>query len=156
MERDGTYHSSSMADLASLTRRFRLLGRAHLLVGAAGIVGFLSSGLYMHFRLAHLQGLEPATRLSFRSIHIYLLFSSLLNFVLAPHLEGRQVRRPAVSLIGSLLLLTGPPFLGLAFIVEPPLPTLDRDLTRIGIVVSAAGALLKTLAEFRGPAVRRT
>jgi hypothetical protein len=148
---DGTYNPSPMSDPELFHRPTRFLGRAHLLVGAAGVVGFLCSGLYMHFGLAHLHGLDRATRLSYRSIHIYLLFSSLLNFVLAPRLKGRRTRSSAVSLVGSVLLLAGPPFLAAAFILEPLLIPLDREFTRIGIVVSAAGALLKTLSELRKP-----
>jgi hypothetical protein len=54
-------------------------GRAHRVVGILGVLAFLASGLDMHFRHDHLRGLDMATRLSFRSIHIYLLFSALLN-----------------------------------------------------------------------------
>ena len=132
----------------SVSRRARA---AHGIVGAAGVVGFLCSGLYMHFGLAHLEGLDRATHLSFRSIHIYLLFASLLNLAVAPGARWPARRWAAtLTLIGSVLLLSGPFVLGAAFIREPLVPDLDRPLTRLGVIASAAGIALLTLGRLGG------
>ena len=56
--------------------------RWHLVVGFAALAAFLARGQYMDLAHDHLRGLEEATRLLFRSTHIYLLFSALLNVVL--------------------------------------------------------------------------
>jgi len=68
------------------------LRRLHLLVGLAAVVLFGLTGLYMHFRYDHLRGMTDATRLLFRSTHIYLLFSGLLNVALGLYMAGESGR----------------------------------------------------------------
>jgi len=129
-------------------RSSRLAARAHWIVGALGVLAFLASGLDMHLRHDHLAGFDRATRLSFRSIHIYLLFASLLNVAVAPRVAPAARRWAAgAAAVGSLLLLAGPPLLAAAFWREPLEPGLDRNLTRLGVMASAAGLALLTAAQ---------
>lgn len=106
----------------------RTRSRAHWLIGTLGLVAFLGSGLVMHYGYAHLQGMDRATHLSFRSIHIYLLFSALLNLCVAPS-AGPVTRGWAggAAVLGSVLVLSGPVLLGIAFLEEPLDPSLDRE-----------------------------
>ena len=60
----------------------RVLRRIHLVVGLAGVVLFLGTGQYMDRVHDHLRGMEDVRRMLFRSAHIYLLWSSLLNLAL--------------------------------------------------------------------------
>lgn len=131
----GSAHSSS-------ARR-----RAHLAVGLLGVLAFLASGLEMHFRYGHLREFDMATRLSFRSIHIYLLFASLLN--LGVSLGARAHEAPwkrRVVVVGSALVLAAPFLLGVAFVTEPLADGAHRTVTSFGVYASAGGIALLAIA----------
>lgn len=122
----------------------------HLIVGWAGVVAFLLSGQYMDRRLDHLRGMDDATRLLFRSTHIYLLFTSLLNVAVGFGLPPELIRwRRWVRLLGSALVLAGPVLTGAAFLTEPWLSGLDRPYTRPAVYGCFAGVILHGLARLR-------
>jgi hypothetical protein len=81
---------------------------------------FLASGLYM--RTLHLEQLplDAGLRILYRSRHVYLLFSGLLNVAV-----GLRFAIPStgpgsrVALAGSLLLLLSPALMVVAFVSEP-------------------------------------
>ncbi len=54
----------------------------HLLFGILGLVAFLFTGQFMDRRLDHLVGMPDGPRALYRSGHIYILFSALLNLLL--------------------------------------------------------------------------
>ena len=117
--------------------------RTHLILGLAGVVAFLATGAYMHFRYAHLAGMADGPRLLFRSSHIYLLFSSLLNLLLGIYwTPGTTALRRTLQGIGSSLLALGPLLSLLAFLQEPWLQDLERPFSSLAIYGSFAGALL--------------
>lgn len=132
------------------------LGRAHLTLGVAALILFVGTGAWMHFRYDHLRGMTDATRLLFRSTHIYLLFAALLNLVTG--LEYRVAPRgwaTAAQRIGSALLLVTPLLFLAGFLSEPWLGDLQRPWSRPGIYASLAGVLLHLVArgseqEFNG------
>jgi undecaprenyl pyrophosphate phosphatase UppP len=122
-------------------------GRAHRIVGILGVLAFLASGLDMHFRHDHLRGLDMATRLSFRSIHIYLLFSALLNLGFAYGERVHDVKwRARVAAIGSGFVLIAPLLLGIAFVKEPLESVEHRAFTSFGVYASVLGTVLLTIA----------
>jgi hypothetical protein len=114
----------------------------HFSVGLVGIVAFLGTGQYMDKAHDHLRGMDDAQRLLFRSTHLYLLFSSLINLALGLHLRPATGWRYWIRAGGSLLLLTTP-FLALTgFFVEPWLSELDRPYTRPTAYFCLAGILV--------------
>jgi hypothetical protein len=123
------------------------LRRLHLTIGLAGIVAFLATGQYMDLVHDHLSGMDAARRMLFRSAHIYLLLSSLLNLALGLYLVdiGARVAR-VTQLAGSLLIAAGPLLLLLAFAREPWLSGLDRPYARPALYGTLAGALLHGIA----------
>lgn len=128
------------------------LGQWHLRVGVAALIVFLGTGAYMHFRYDHLRGLDDATRLLFRSTHIYLLFAALLNLLAGLHhrrASGGWARR--IQAAGSALLLVAPLLFLAGFLSEPWLGGLQRPWSRPGIYASLAGALLHLVATVRIP-----
>ena len=135
----------------------QLSRKAHWIVGIAGVMGFLASGLYMRFGEVHLEGHDRATRLSFRSIHIYLLFASLLNLAFARYAD-RSMRRwiRAVSLLASVFVAAAPALLGAAFVREPLVPDLDRNLTRLGVYAAVAGVALRSFVQIADGRPSRT
>jgi MFS superfamily sulfate permease-like transporter len=128
------------------------LRRLHLLVGLATVALFGLTGLYMHYRYDHLRGMTDATRLLFRSTHIYLLLSGLLNVALGLYLpeggrpDGSSLRDPGpattIRAIGSGLVLLGPLLFLAGFLREPFLGGLARPFTRPAVYAALAGIAL--------------
>lgn len=102
----------------------------HLVVGLAGVVGFVLTGQYMDRVHDHLRGMDDATRLLFRSTHLYLLFVSLINLGLGLYLRPRSGWRRWVQSLGSLLLLAAPFVAAAGFFTEPWLTGLARPYSR--------------------------
>jgi hypothetical membrane protein len=118
-------------------------------VGLIFLVGFLLTGQYMHWFLGHLAGLSDAPRMLYRSTHIYLMWSSLLNVALGLYLrEFTVMLSRRAQLVGSLLILAGPFLLTAAFFIEPGLNGLERPFTRPAIITAFAGLLLHVVGVF--------
>jgi len=114
----------------------------HLVVGIAGIVGFLATGLYMHLVHDQLRGMDDARRLLFRSTHIYLLFGSLINLALGLYMGPASGWRRLVRTAGSILVLATPFLAAAGFIHEPWLSGLARPYSAPAIVGALAGMFL--------------
>jgi hypothetical protein len=127
--------------------------RLHLATGLIALTAFLASGLFMRLGPHHLSSLDNATRLLFRSTHIYLLFTALLNLVLGMYAEPRQSGwRAWVQRVGSALVLVAPALLGMAFLREPWLTNLARPYTQPAVIGSFVGVLCHLVSSSRsGP-----
>lgn len=124
-----------------------LIRRLHLALGLLTLIAFVLTGQYMDRYHGHLHDMAPAPRLLFRSAHIYLLFSGLLNCAVGMvGLPPPETWRRVLVVIGSLILLTTPALFLLAFFKEPWLEELARPYARPAIYGSAAGVLLHLLA----------
>ncbi|TXH69105.1 MAG: hypothetical protein E6Q88_09525 [Lysobacteraceae bacterium] len=123
------------------------LTRSHLLMGLLGLLAFVLGGQYMHWALDGLEGTPPAPRLLYRSAHIYLLLSSLINLFIGLYLQP-ATRRSYVWLqgLGGLALLAGPPVLTISFFIESPAAQLDRPLAATALYLALAGAVLHVAA----------
>lgn len=120
---------------------------AHLAVGLVFLAVFLLTGQYMDRYLDHLQATPDTQRMLFRSTHIYLLWSALLNLALGLYLRLSPVRvRRTVQWLGSIMVLGGPFLLTIAFFHEPSLHGLLRPLSRPAIYAAFGGLLLHALA----------
>jgi ABC-type Fe3+ transport system permease subunit len=114
------------------------------MIGCLGLLAFFASGLHMHYGLNHLNGFEDALRLSYRSTHLYLLFTSLMNLALATSHDRPQVGwRKALQFTGSFLLLISPILAGLGFVFEPGLARLYRPFSFYAALTSLSGVLLR-------------
>jgi hypothetical protein len=114
----------------------------HLVVGIAGVVGFVLTGQYMDRVHDHLRGMDDTTRLLFRSTHLYLLFVSLINVGLGLYLRPRGGWRRWMQSLGSLVLLAAPFVAVAGFCTEPWLTGLARPYTRPLAYGCLAGMLL--------------
>jgi hypothetical protein len=131
--------------------------RLHLITGLLALGAFLASGQYMDRTYDHLRGLDDTTRMLFRSTHIYLLFAALLNLALGLHLAVEKSGwRRWLQGVGSVLLLTAPILLAVAFLTEPWLPGLDRPYSRPAIYGSLAGMMFHLLSGRAAPSSQRT
>jgi len=126
----------------------------HLVVGVAGLVGFLATGQYMDRVHDHLRGMDDARRLLFRSTHIYLLFGALLNLALGLYLPPARGWRWWLRSAGSALIVASPFLAAAGFFTEPWLSGLDRPYSRPAIYGCLAGVLLHLVC-LRAPASRR-
>jgi hypothetical protein len=120
--------------------------RLHLGVGLLGVVAFLATGQYMDRAQDHLRGMEDAQRLLFRSTHIYLLLTSLLNLNLGLYLTASLPGwRRWLQRLGSGLVLLAPVCAAVAFFIEPWLSGLERPYSQLTAFASFVGVLLHAL-----------
>jgi hypothetical protein len=120
--------------------------RLHLVIGLIGIVAFLGTGVSMRLRQPSMREMDDGARMIYRSRHIYLLLSGLLNLALGTYCQasGRTWRRRFQS-IGSCLILAAPPLLLAAFVGEPHRSDLSLPFTRPAIIGVLVGTLLHTV-----------
>ena len=125
----------------------RLIRHAHLYIGLVGIAAFLATGLYMDRAHGHLRGYDDTVRMLYRSTHIYVLLSALINTMTGLYLRpaGTTWRR-AMQLLGSAAILAGLPMFVAGFCTEPYLSDLARPWSRIAVYLALGGTLLHLLA----------
>ena len=117
--------------------------RAHLIVGIAGVLAFLATGIYMKFSFPELYGGDETLRLMYRTNHVYILLSSLTNLVLGFHLQDLGSGwRASARRLGSWLLILEPFALFFSYCIEVPRADPNRIATSIGVLLLFTGALL--------------
>lgn len=123
----------------------------HFFVGVAGVFMFLLTGQYMHFVYHHLHGMDAGPRMLFRSAHIYLLWSSLLNLLLGCYLvRTHEGRIKHAQTFASIAILMGPIILCLAFFYEPHMDRFSRPFARSAIYAAFVGSIVHGLISLRG------
>ena len=116
--------------------------KVHLIFGICVVVAFLLTGQYMDKHFNHMVGVPDAPRLLYRTRHIFILLSGLLNLVLGVYLTYRlEVWRRTMQLLGSLLIFVASFLFIIAFFYEPNLSNLRTPLTHWGMYAIAAGAI---------------
>jgi hypothetical protein len=122
----------------------------HIAVGVLVLVAFLLTGQYMDYLHVGSGALGDATRMMFRSRHIYVLLAGLVNLAVGSYFVPRVgVRRKALQLSGSILVLAAPLLLLAAFFKEPWLPGLRSSFTLPAIIMLAVGTLLHAFSGLR-------
>ena len=130
-----------------------VLAWIHLIAGVAGLVAFLATGVYMDRSLAHLAGMPDAPRALYRSAHIYLLFSALLNMVLGSYVVLRRgMWWQGFQYVGSLLVLGSGVMFLYGFAIETPAGQVERPVIREAIYFCLVGVLVHAISSFRARA----
>lgn len=126
------------------------VGNIHRIVGIMMAFAFIGTGAYMHFESGQLEGMEDTQELLFRSIHIYLLLASLVNFALGIHywVHPQKTFR-TIQTIGSTLIGLAPVLFLLAFFNEPFFLELERPFSRPGIYAITLGLFLHMIAWYQ-------
>ena len=94
--------------------------RIHLVIGVATLLAFLISGQMMSHHTPPVNALDADARLMFRSRHIYILASGLVNLMLGLYFQRRAARwRRILQTVGSTFLVAAPVLLVWAFTIEP-------------------------------------
>ncbi len=92
----------------------------HLLIGIVAVMAFLATGRFMRHHDPPMTVLSDSSRLMFRSRHIYILASGLVNLMLGLYMQRRAAGwRGITQAVGSIFLVVSPTLLIPAFAIEP-------------------------------------
>jgi hypothetical protein len=127
--------------------------KTHLLFGAFVVLAFLLTGQYMDKYFNHLVGMPDGPRLLYRTRHIFILLSGLLNLGIGAYFTYRsETWRRVLQLIGSLHIIAASFLFLVAFFYEPSLTDLHTPLSHWGTYIIATGVLLHVISgSFIGP-----
>lgn len=114
-----------------------------MLAGVVATLAFLTTGQLMRHHTPPLIGLTADARLMFRSRHIYILASALVNLMLGLYLQPQTAWRGLARNVGSVFVLISPLFLLAAFATEPARGfRQEMWLSSAGLYVLFAGSML--------------
>ena len=132
--------------------------RFHIIFGLLVIVIFLLTGQYMDKFLQHLDGMPDGPRMLYRTRHIYILLSGLLNLGIGTYFSYGVTRwRRVLQFLGSGLIVVATAFFVAGFFTEAKLAGLVTPWSGRGIYLIAYGTLLhffSGLGSTQRPAVR--
>lgn len=122
--------------------------RLHLIIGITVVVIFLLTGQYMEY--VHNRILPDGTRMLYRSRHIYLLLSGLLNLILGIYFvpQSRGWRK-IIQIVGTILILLSPALLLAGFFSDPQRRPDQTWVAAFGIFSIALGSLFHAFAQLR-------
>jgi peptidoglycan/LPS O-acetylase OafA/YrhL len=121
--------------------------RAHLIFGAILVVVFLLTGQYMDKFHHHLRGMPDGPRMLYRTRHIFILFSGLLNLGIGTYIQQRKhLRGRMVQWCGSGLIALAAVLFITAFFYEPTLTNLKTPLSHWAMYAIVAGVALHLLS----------
>jgi hypothetical protein len=122
----------------------------HMIFGISVVIVFVFTGQYMDRYLQHLQYTPDLQRMLYRSRHIYILLSGLLNIGIGTYFSYRPERwRLVLQMIGSLLIVTATVLFIFAFAYEPPRASLNTPLSGRAMYLIVDGTLLHLIAGIR-------
>jgi hypothetical protein len=121
--------------------------KVHLIVGILLAVAFLLTGQYMDKYYNHMVGVPDGPRMLYRTRHIFILLTALLNLVIAAYFTLRsETWRRTLQLVGSGLIFTAGILFIIAFFYEPGLKNLYTPLSHWGIEAIIAGTVFHLLS----------
>ena len=122
--------------------------RLHLIIGITVVVIFLLTGQYMEY--VHNRQLPDGIRMLYRSRHIYLLLTGLINLAIGIYFnQWRPGWRRKLQTVGSLLIVLAPAPLLAGFFTEPNKGPEQTMLAPVGIFAVSLGALLHLISSLR-------
>jgi hypothetical protein len=124
--------------------------KAHLTAGLLTVLVFLITGQFMRHHQPPMATLSDAARLMFRSRHIYILASGLVNLMLGLYATRMARWRGVVQIIGSALVAISPMFLMVAF-AEETTRGLQAEMwwSSLGLYALFGGSMLHLVAAGR-------
>ena len=113
--------------------------RAHWIAGTATLVIFLLSGAYMRWiRVPPVPQLDDVTRAVYRSRHLFILLSAVVNLVFALAPSAKQRARQIVS----VFVLVAPVLFLIAFAIEPAQGIHGGPFSQIALYLQFAAAVI--------------
>jgi hypothetical protein len=123
------------------------LKQFHLGLGIAGIVIFVLTGQYMAIFLHGLTDLPDGPRLLYRTSHLYLMWSSLVNLIVGVYFIVAATRSARImQCIASAFIFAGPPLIIAGFFLESPANNIDRPFCGWANYFALAGVILHLFA----------
>src|SRR5262245_20458887 len=117
--------------------------KVHLIFGVVVLVAFLLTGQYMDKIHNHLAGMPDGPRLLYRTRHIFILLSGLVNLGISAYFTYRSERwQRTLQLLGSLFIFVASLLYLAAFFYEPKLSNLYTPLSHWGTYAIVAGVVL--------------
>jgi hypothetical protein len=116
--------------------------RLHLWIGALALLAFFGTGLAMSIAAPPLSDRVGLERALFRSRHIYLLSTALLNLLLGVYFQDVQRATRGVQRAGSVLLLASPLVALAGFVHDPRTGSLAGAMLGKYAVYSIFGGVL--------------
>lgn len=124
-----------------------LLKPLHLLVGLFGLIAFVLTGQYMAMFLNGLAEMSDGPRLLYRTSHLYLMWSSLVNLLVGFYFVAAANKSARIGqIVASIMLLAGPPLILTGFFVESPANDLERVFCGWANYLALAGVLLHVVS----------
>ena len=121
--------------------------KVHLAFGAVVILTFLLTGQYMDRVHNHLEGMPDGPRMLYRTRHIFILLSGLLNLGVGTYLRARlDLWRRVCQWCGSAMIMVASALFVAGFFYEPTLSDLETPLSHWGAYVIVAGVLLHIIS----------
>ena len=121
--------------------------RSHLIFGAILVVVFLLTGQYMDKFYHHLRDMPDGPRMLYRTRHIFILLSGLLNLGIGTYIQQRRALRGRIcQWSGSGLIALAALLFVAAFFYEPTLANLKTPLSHWGMYAIVAGVALHLLS----------
>lgn len=117
----------------------------HLLVGGLGLLLFILQGQYMA-RVLGVEHLADASRMLYRSAHIYFLLACVGNVGVGYYMP-RSTPITFLQRLISLILLASPVLLIVSFLTESTVDSLDRPVARVALYLLFGAAILLLLHE---------
>lgn len=112
----------------------------HLIFGILVLVIFLLTGQYMNYYYNHMVGVSDGLRLLYRTRHIFILLSGLVNLGIGIYFSQReQLWRKILQWLGSVLIVSSSLLFITAFFYEPKLENLYTPLSHWGTYTIVAG-----------------
>jgi hypothetical protein len=117
--------------------------RFHLIIGLVLVIVFLLTGQYMDRFLNHLRGMPDGPRMLYRTRHIFILLSGLLQLCVGSYLSyRRQLGGRVLQVLGSVMITVASILFVIAFFYEPRLTGLYTPLSHKGMYLITIGTLL--------------
>ena len=121
--------------------------KVHLIFGVLVVIAFLLTGQYMDKFYSHLRGMPDAPRLLYRTRHIFILMSGLLNLGIGAYFSYRtETWQRTLQVLGSLLIFAASFLFLIGFFYEPNRGDLRTPLSHYGAYAIAAGAVLHAIS----------
>jgi hypothetical protein len=121
----------------SLVNTFK---KIHFFLGLITVLHFVITGILMRTNIFGIDKEDLLLRMLFRSNHIYILFSGLLNLLIS--FTFHQDPKEKLVSVSSLLVISATIGLSLSFYIDPISHTLQRTLTRFSLIACLIGVAL--------------
>jgi heme A synthase len=119
-----------------------VISKLHRLVGLLAVAVFILTGVFMMWSFPDLYQGSEVVRYMYRTNHVYILLSGLVNVALGTYLlMSEAARKRLLQYIGSGFALVAPAVLVIAFFAEPPQASPMKPLTGAGIFSLLIGTL---------------